>query len=77
MSAIRKVVEGISNIRLLEFHVDAISGGTDAVVDVVVKLTDGKRIVTARGISGDIIMASVQAMLNGVNRLLWDRRLRG
>jgi D-citramalate synthase len=77
MNAIRKVVEGISNIRLQEFHVDAIEGGTDAVVDVVVKLTDGKRIVTARGTSGDIIMASVQAMLNGVNRLLWDRKLRG
>jgi D-citramalate synthase len=77
MNAIRKVVEGISNIRLQEFHVDAISGGTDAIVDVVVKLTDGKRIVTARGTSGDIIMASVQAMINGVNRLLWDRGLWG
>lgn len=77
MNAIRKVVEGMSNIRLQEYHVDAISGGTDAVVSVVVKLTDGKRIVTARGTSGDIIMASVQAMLNGVNRLLWDRKLGG
>lgn len=77
MNAIRKVVEGVSNIRLQEFHVDAIEGGTDALVDVIVKLTDGKRIVTARGSSGDIIMASVQAMLNGVNRLLWDRKLRG
>ncbi|MEM2908483.1 MAG: 2-isopropylmalate synthase [Candidatus Hadarchaeales archaeon] len=77
VDAIRKVVEGMSNIRLQEYHVDAISGGTDAVVDVVVKLTDGKRIVTARGTSGDIIMASVQAMLNGVNRLLWDRKLGG
>lgn len=77
MSAIRKVVEGVSNIRLQEYHVDAISGGTDAVVGVVVKLTDGKRIVTARGTSADIIMASVQAMLNGVNRLLWDRKLGG
>ncbi len=77
MSAIRKVVEGTSNIRLQEYHVDAISGGTDALVDVVVKLTDGKRIVTARGTSGDIIMASVQAMLNGVNRLLWDKKLGG
>ncbi|MEM2796547.1 MAG: alpha-isopropylmalate synthase regulatory domain-containing protein, partial [Candidatus Hadarchaeales archaeon] len=57
----------------LEYHVDSISGGTDAVVDVTVKLTDGKRIITARGISGDIIMASVQAMLNGVNRFLWDK----
>jgi D-citramalate synthase len=77
INAIRKVVEGMSNIRLQEYHVDAISGGTDALVDVVVKLTDGKRIVTSRGTSGDIIMASVQAMLNGVNRLLWDRKLGG
>jgi len=76
MNAIRKVVEGVSNIRLLEYHVDSISGGTDAVVDVTVKLTDGKRIITARGISGDIIMASVQAMLNGVNRFLWDMKKR-
>jgi D-citramalate synthase len=77
INAIRKVVEGMANIRLQEYHVDAISGGSDAVVDVVVKLTDGKRIVTARGTSGDIIMASVQAMLSGVNRLLWDKRLGG
>jgi D-citramalate synthase len=77
MNAIRKVVEGMSNVRLKEYHVDAISGGTDAVVSVVVELTDGKRIVTARGTSGDIIMASVQAMLNGVNRLLWDRKFGG
>lgn len=75
MNAIRKVVEGVSSIRLREYHVDAISGGTDAMVSVVVKLTDGKRVVTARGTSGDIIMASVQAMLNGVNRLLWDKKL--
>jgi len=77
MNAISKVVEGTANISVQEYHVDAVSGGTDAVVSVVVKLTDGKRIVTARGTSGDIIMASVQAMLNGVNRLLWDRKLGG
>ncbi len=76
MNAIRKVVEGMSNVRLEEYHVDAISGGTDAVVNVVVRLTDGRRIVTARGTSSDIIMASVQAMLSGVNRFLWDRRMR-
>ncbi|MEM2865660.1 MAG: 2-isopropylmalate synthase [Candidatus Hadarchaeales archaeon] len=76
MNAIRKVVEGVSNVRLQEYHVDAISGGTNAVVSVVVKLTDGRRIITARGTSSDIIMASVQAMLAGVNRFLWDRRMK-
>jgi D-citramalate synthase len=76
INAIRKVVEEMSNVRLQEYHVDAISGGTNAVVSVVVKLTDGRRIITARGTSSDIIMASVQAMLAGVNRFLWDRRMK-
>lgn len=75
INAVRKVVAGISNIKLLEYHVDAISGGTDAMVDVVVKLTDGKRIIDSRGSNEDIIKASVQALLNGVNRLLWDKKL--
>lgn len=75
ISAVRKVVEGISNISLQEYHVDAISGGTDAMVDVVVKLTDGQRIIDSRGSSEDIIKASVQAVINGVNRLLWDKEL--
>lgn len=74
INAVRRVVSGISNISLQEYHVDAISGGTDAMVDVIVKLTDGKRIIDARGSSEDIIKASVKAMLNGVNRLLWDKK---
>lgn len=74
INAVRKVVAGISNIKLQEYHVDAISGGTDAMVDVVVKLTDGKKIINSRGSSEDIIKASVKAMLNGVNRLLWDKK---
>jgi len=74
MNAIRKIVEDMAHIRLVEYHVDAISGGTDALVSVIVKLTDGKTIVTARGTSGDIIMASVQALLNGVNHLLARKR---
>ncbi|MEM1981535.1 MAG: 2-isopropylmalate synthase [Candidatus Hadarchaeales archaeon] len=76
MNAIRKILEGMSNVKLQEYHVDAISGGTDAVVSVVVKLTDGRKIITSRGTSSDIIMASVQAMLAGVNRFLWDRRMK-
>ncbi len=75
INAIRKVVEDSSSIRLQEYHVDAISGGTNALVNVVVKLTDGKRVITARGSDSDIIMASVRAMLNGVNRLLWEKKV--
>ncbi len=75
INAVKKVVSGISNIKLIDYHVDAISGGTDAMVDVIVKLTDGKRIIDSRGSNEDIIKASTKAMLNGVNRLLWDKEM--
>jgi D-citramalate synthase len=70
ISAIRKAVAGVGDIRLEEYHVDAITGGTDALVEVLVKLSKDGKIVTARGARTDIIMASVEAVLNGINRLI-------
>ncbi len=72
LNAIRKVMrgQGIEDIELVEYHVDAITGGTDAVVEVVVKLARGDKTITARGAREDIIMASVEALLAGINRLL-------
>jgi len=61
------------NIRLEEYHVDAISGGTDALVEVTVRLSKDGKIITSRGARTDIIMASVEAMIAGMNRLLEDR----
>lgn len=58
------------DIRLEEYHVDAITGGTDAVVDVTVKLNRDGRIVTSRGARTDIVEASVEAVVSGMNRLL-------
>jgi D-citramalate synthase len=72
LNAIRKVMRGqkVEDIELVEYHVDAITGGTDAVVEVVVKLARGDKTITARGAREDIIMASVEALLAGINRLL-------
>ena len=58
------------DIRLEEYHVDAVTGGTDAVVDVMVKLNKDGRIITSRGARSDIIEASVEAVVSGMNRLL-------
>jgi len=55
---------------LMEYHVDAISGGTDAVVQIMVKLKSRGKIVTAQGAGADIILASVDAMVNGLNTIL-------
>lgn len=68
--AIRKSIEDVANIELVEYHVDAITGGTDALIDVIVKVKYGDDIVTARSTEPDIIMASVEAYIAAVNRLL-------
>jgi D-citramalate synthase len=69
LNAIMKVA-GSKNIKLEEYHVDAITGGTDATVSVSVRMKSGDRVITASGVDTDIIMASVQAMVNGINHLM-------
>jgi len=49
--------------------VDAITGGTDALVNVVVKMSRGDRVITASGVSEDIVLASMYAMIRGINQL--------
>jgi D-citramalate synthase len=70
MEALRKSVAAVADIRLEEYHVDAIRGGTDAMVDVTVQLSKDGKIITSRGARTDIIMASVEAVIAGMNRLL-------
>ncbi|MDP2796313.1 MAG: 2-isopropylmalate synthase [Methanoregula sp.] len=73
MEVLRKCVADVADIRLEEYHVDAIRGGTDALVDVTVRLSKDGKIITSRGARTDIIMASVEAMIAGMNRLLEGR----
>jgi D-citramalate synthase len=73
MEVLRKCVADVADIRLEEYHVNAIRGGTDALVDVTVRLSKDGKIITSRGARTDIIMASVEAMIAGINRLLRDR----
>ncbi len=70
VKALQKSVADVGTVRLEEYHVDAITGGTDALVDVTVKLSKDGKIVASRGARTDIIMASVEAVIAGMNRLL-------
>ncbi|NOY11088.1 MAG: 2-isopropylmalate synthase [Archaeoglobi archaeon] len=70
INAIKKAIKDYADIELVSYHVDAITGGTDALVDVIVQLKKGDKIVTARGARTDIIMASVEAFIEGLNMLI-------
>ena len=67
-----KSLDVFKDIDLIEYHVDAITGGTDAFIDVIIKLQKADKVVSARGTEADIINASVKAYIAGVNRLLRD-----
>lgn len=70
INAIKQIVDGFASINLEKFNMKAITGGTDAVADVTVGLRRGERFVTASSVHGDTVMASVEAILKGMNRLL-------
>jgi (R)-citramalate synthase len=70
INAVRRAISGVADVRLDEYHVDAITGGTSALVEVWVTMAMADRKITARGAGTDIIMASVEAVLEGINRLM-------
>jgi 2-isopropylmalate synthase len=71
LKAIQKLTSNLEQIRLSEYRLEAITGGSNAVAEVVIKVEDEKgNIVSARAAREDIVMASVEAMINGINKLL-------
>ncbi|WFN35138.1 2-isopropylmalate synthase [Methanogenium sp. S4BF] len=70
IKALQDSVSGVADIRLEDYHVDAITGGADALVDVTVKLRKDGKVITSRGARTDIITASVEAVIAGMNRLM-------
>lgn len=68
INAIRGAIAEISDLKLKEYHLDAITGGSDALAEVTVKLEDRDgRVYVAKGVREDVVIASVDAMINGIN----------
>jgi len=67
LNALIKAVSLDDPVSLELYQVAAITGGTDAVVNVEVMLKHGERVISSRGVDEDIVLASVKAYLNGVN----------
>jgi 2-isopropylmalate synthase len=69
LNAIRAAV-GDKDIQLDEYHLDAISGGSNALADVSIRVSKNGQSTMARGVHEDVVMASVIAFINGVNRIM-------
>jgi len=75
IKAIQAVTARLVNVRLTEYRLEALTGGSDAVAEVIIKVEDKEgNVVSSRGAREDIVMASVEAMINGINKLLMRRK---
>lgn len=66
--AINRIV-GVEN-ELIEFNIQAVTEGIDALADVTIRIRRGNDIYTGRGASTDIIVASGRAYVHALNKLL-------
>ncbi len=71
LGAVQRILGGSPHVEIADFHMDAISGGSDAVatVTVTVEDEDGKR-SSAQSAHEDIVIASVEALISAINQLL-------
>ncbi|MEM3377653.1 MAG: 2-isopropylmalate synthase [Candidatus Bathyarchaeia archaeon] len=72
INAVKKAIAEVEQIHLEQYNVKAITGGTDAMVEVVVRMRKGNRTATAMGVREDIVMASIDAVLGAMNVLTTD-----
>lgn len=75
IKAIQKLTDSLVNVRLKEYRLEAVTGGSDAIAEVLIKVEDKDgNIVSARAAHEDIVMASVEAMIEGINKILIKTR---
>lgn len=72
IDAAYKAVDKITAIdtRLENYNLRAVTHGLDALGEVSIKVTHGDKTIIGRGVSTDIIEASVKAYLDSINKLI-------
>lgn len=71
LKAIQKIAVEMASIKIREYRLDSITGGSDAMAEVSVKVEDKTgNIVSARKAGEDVVVASVQAMVDAINKVM-------
>ncbi len=81
VDAVAKAIESVVKppVKLKEFDLKAITGGTDALAHVSIRVEDKNgRIFQAAAVHQDIIMASAQAFVRGINKAIeYKKKING
>ncbi|MFH1361392.1 MAG: 2-isopropylmalate synthase [bacterium] len=73
VDAVYSAIEQLTKVKasLVDYSIQAITGGTDALGEVTVRIKDKKQIYVGHGADTDIIIASAKAYLAAINRLIF------
>jgi isopropylmalate/homocitrate/citramalate synthase len=70
--AIEEIVGPIANLRLQKFDLSALTGGTDALGAIRISVEDGqKNVFEASAVHEDIVVASVNAFVQALNKAMY------
>jgi len=71
VKAVRLLLGDEAMLKVRDFRIEAITGGSDALAEVVIGVENASgRRVAARSAREDIVMASVEALVSAINRLM-------
>lgn len=75
VDAVYKAIDRVTGltINLQSYSLDAVTGGKDALGDVIVRIRDNGNEFTGRGTSHDVIEASAKAYIQAINKMLHVR----
>ena len=77
LNAIQKITGKISEVRIKEYGLASIAGGSNALCEVTIKVEDPYgNMASAKSIGEDIVTTSVQAMIDGINRIMLKKMLK-
>ena len=77
LNAIQKITGEISEVRIKDYGLASISGGSNALCEVTIKVEDAKgNKASAKSIGEDIVTTSVQAVIDGINRIMLKKMLK-
>ena len=77
LNAIQKITGEISEVRIKEYGLASISGGANALCEVTIRVEDAKgNTSSAKSVGEDIVTTSVQAVIDGINRIMLKKLLK-
>jgi 2-isopropylmalate synthase len=74
--AVQKITDSSVQIKLKEYRLEAITGGSDALAEAMVKVEDASgNVVSAAAAREDVVLSSVEAMIEAINKVLYRERV--